>query len=97
MMANVMHFMPEGWEKAACGAAVFLCADYTDAPEDVDCRRCRRTKAFKNYDPTRFDVDVWNHDGDVVRWFKRVTAEEVEEIRQRFEDDPLLSVVVEEA
>lgn len=96
-MANVLHFMPEGATQAVCGAAVFLCNDYTDTPEHVDCKRCRRTRAFSNYDPTRFNVDVWNDEGDVVRWFKRVTAAEVEDIRFQYRDDPTLSVVVEEA
>lgn len=96
-MANVLHFMPEGATTAACGAQVFLCDDYTDTPEYVDCKRCRRTKAFANYDPARFNVDIWNHEGDVVRWFKRLTADEVEEVRTEYEDDPTVSVEVEPA
>lgn len=96
-MANVLHFMPEGASKTACGAPVILCEDYTDIPAHVDCKRCRHTRIFTNYDQTRFNVDVWNHEGDVVRWFKRVTAAEVEDIRFNYQDEPSLSVVVEEA
>jgi len=52
----------------------------------------RRRKADEPRE--RYDVDVWNHDGDVVRWFRNVTDDEVDEIRTQFEDDPLLVVVV---
>lgn len=92
-MASVLHFDVDG--RAACGACVFLCSDYTDDPAHVDCKRCRRTKQFINFDPQRFDVDVWNHEGDVIRYFKRVTASEVEDIRKEY-DEPTLTVSVQE-
>lgn len=95
-MTEVLHFAVDGGP-AACGAPIYLCSEYTDEPKFVDCKRCRRTKQFRNYDPTRFNVDVWNHEGDVVRWFKSVTADEVDEIRREYEDDPTVSVAVEEA
>lgn len=44
----------------------------------------------------RFDVAVWNHEGDIVHAFWGVSADEVDEIQARFEDDPMLSVVVTE-
>lgn len=97
-MGRALHFMPEGSERVACGEKnVFLCEDYTDDRDVVDCGKCKRTKLFKNYDPTRYDVDVWNHQGDVIRWFKRVTADEVESIRGEYEDNPTIEVVVAEA
>lgn len=95
-MANVLHFATDDMPKAACGAQLFLCDDYTDEQRYVDCKRCKATKLFRDYDPTRFDVDVWNHEGDVVRWFRSVTADEVEDIRKEYDDDPSLSVVAEE-
>lgn len=94
--ANALHFMPEDAEKVACGATVFLCSEYTDEREHVDCGRCKRTKVFINYDPMRFDVDVWNFEGDVVRWFRRVTADEVDSIREEYADNPTVEVVVTE-
>ena len=95
-MANVLHFAVNDAPNAACGAAIFLCDDYTDNREYVDCKRCRRTKQFVNYDPTRFDVDVWNHEGDVIRWFRRVNAAEVESIRQQYADNPTATISVVE-
>jgi hypothetical protein len=96
-MANVLHFMPDEADKPACGAKVFLCNEYTDNRRYVDCGRCKRTKLFGNYDPARFDVDVWNHEGDVIRWFRSVTADEVESIRKDYEDNPTAQVVVTDA
>jgi ribosomal protein S27AE len=95
-MGIVLHFMPEDVDKPACGAQVFLCSDYTDDRRYVDCGRCKRTKMFKTYDPTRYDVDVWNDEGDVIRWFRRVNAAEVDSIRREYEDNPTVSVVAEE-
>lgn len=95
-MGAVLHFMSDRMETPACGTQVFLCSDYTDDPRHVDCKRCRRAKAFTGYDPTRYDVDVWNHEGDVIRWFRRVTAAEVDDIRREYEDKPTISISVEE-
>lgn len=96
-MADVLHFATHGAEKAACGTRIFLCSDYTDDRRYVDCGRCKRTTWFANYDPDRFDVDVWNHEGDVIRWFRCVTASEVDGIRKEYADNPTASVVVTEA
>ena len=96
-MGSVLHFAIDGADKAACGARMFLCSDYTDDRRHVDCARCKRTKQFTGYDPARFDVDVWNHKGDVIRWFRRVTTAEVEDIRNEYEDNPTASVVVTDA
>lgn len=95
-MERALHFMAEGADRVACGATVFLCEDYTDNRDAVDCGRCKRTKAFIGYDPTRYDVDVWNHEGDVIRWFRRVTADEVDDIRKEYEDSPTVEVVATE-
>jgi hypothetical protein len=93
-MASVRHFMVDGDDKAACGARIFLCEDSTDDRRYVDCGRCRKTKGFINYDPTRYDVEVWNHKGDVIRWFRSVKANKVDEIRREYEDDPTATLVV---
>lgn len=71
--------------------------DYTDDRRHVDCARCKRTRQFRFYDASRYDVDVWNQEGDVVRWFRRVTGDEVESIRKEFDDNPSVSVVVTDA
>jgi hypothetical protein len=44
-----------------------------------------------------FNVDIWNNQGDVVKHFREVTADEVDDIRDQYEDEPWLDVVVEEA
>jgi hypothetical protein len=44
-----------------------------------------------------YNVDIWNHQGDVVKHFREVTAEEVDDIRDQYDDEPWLDVVVEEA
>lgn len=97
MVSEVIHFMPDEDDRVACGARVFLCSDYTDEPRHVDCGRCKRTKRFRDFDPVRYDVDVWNHEGDVIDFARRVTAERADEMREQYADDPLASVVVEEA
>lgn len=43
-----------------------------------------------------FDVAIWNHEGDVVKAFWGITADEVDEIREQYADEPLLTVVVQE-
>lgn len=95
-MASVLHFMSDRMERPACGAQVFLCDEYTDDVRYVDCGRCKRTKAFRDFDPTRYRVDVWNHEGDVVDSERSATADEVDAIRERYANDPGLSVVAEE-
>jgi hypothetical protein len=92
-MGTVLHFMPDDAEKPACGARVYLCNEYTDDRRYVDCARCKKTKLFGGYDPTRFDVDVWNYDGDVVHHERGVTADRVEQIREEYCD---LCVITEE-
>lgn len=42
----------------------------------------------------RFDVDIWNFEGDVVKAFYDKTPAEVDAIRDQYADDPTLSVVV---
>lgn len=96
-MGAVLHFMSDRMEVPACGAQVFLCSDYTDDARYVDCKRCRRTAAFKGFDPTRYDVDIWNHEGDVIRWFRRVTSDEVDDIRRQYEDNPTVTIAVTES
>jgi hypothetical protein len=43
-----------------------------------------------------YNVDIWNQEGDVVKHFRELTAEEVDEIRDQYEDQPWLTVVAEE-
>ena len=95
-MASVLHFALEGTDQAVCGARTFLCNECTDDRRYVDCKRCKKTKAFIVYDQTRFDVDVWNHEGDVIRWFRRVTADKVDGIRKEYEDNQTVTVVATE-
>lgn len=47
-------------------------------------------------DEPLFNVDIWNNHGDVVKHFREVTADEVDDIRDQYEDEPWLDVVVEE-
>lgn len=46
MATSVLHFAVDDPARAACGAPVFLCSDYTDLRESVDCKRCRKTTEF---------------------------------------------------
>ena len=76
----------------------------------VECARCATLNGWKKRQPTkcrhcglkfefscdRFDVDVWNHEGEVVRHLRDVTWDEAEEIQDEYSDDPLLTVVVEQ-
>lgn len=48
-------------------------------------------------DEPLFNVDIWNNQGDVVKHFREVTADEVDDIRDQYEDEPWLDVVVEDA
>lgn len=96
-MVSLLHFAPGDAERAACGARIFLCEDYTDDRRHVECLRCKKTKLFAGYDPERFDVDIWNHEGDVIRWFRKVNADEVEDIRKEYADNPSVSVAVNAA
>ncbi len=57
----------------------------------------RKPKPTYVEDEPLYNVDVWNNQGDVVRHFREVTADEVDDIRDQFEDEPWLDVVVEES
>lgn len=48
-------------------------------------------------DEPLFNVDVWNTEGDVVKHFREISVEQVDEIRDRYEDEPWLTVVVEDS
>jgi L-arabinose isomerase len=56
----------------------------------------RKLKPTYVEDEPLFNVDIWNNMGDVVRHFREVTAADVEDIRDQYEDEPWLDVVVEE-
>lgn len=43
-----------------------------------------------------YDVAIWDHLGNVVKAFWSVTAEGVDKIREQYEDEPHLTVVVDE-
>ena len=47
-------------------------------------------------DDPLFNVDIWNNQGDVVRHYREVTAAEVDDIRDQYEGEPWLDVVVED-
>lgn len=57
----------------------------------------RKPKSTYVEDEPLFNVDIWNHEGDVVKHFREITADEVDEIRDQYEDEPWLDVVVEES
>lgn len=46
-------------------------------------------------DDERYEVTVWDHEGDIVKKLWEATYEEAEEVREQYEDEPLLTVVVE--
>lgn len=47
-------------------------------------------------DEETFEVEVWNHEGDIVRKVWEATYDEAEAIREEYSDEPLLTVVVRE-
>lgn len=57
----------------------------------------RKPKPTYVEDEPLFNVDIWNNDGDVVKRYWEVTAAEVDDIRDQYEDEPWLNVVVEDA
>jgi hypothetical protein len=42
-----------------------------------------------------YNVTIWNYEGDVVKAYWSVTADEVDDIQEEYADDPMHSVVVE--
>ena len=57
----------------------------TEAGCEIDGRR-----------PERFEITVWDHEGNVVKKVGEANHDEVDEVRERYSDDPLKTVVVEE-
>lgn len=57
--------------------------------------RQARERAEQIVNGPKYNVDIWNHEGDVVKHFREVTADELDEIREQYEDEPL-DVVAEE-
>lgn len=57
----------------------------TDAGRDVDGRP-----------EERFEVTVWDHEGNIVKKLWDASDDEVEEVREQYGDEPLKTVVVEE-
>lgn len=55
-----------------------------------------RKKIQKDPEPL-YDVDIWNTEGDVVKHFREISADEVDEIRDQYADEPCLTVVAEES
>lgn len=47
--------------------------------------------------PLLFNVYIWNNQGDVVKHYRDQTADEVDAIRDQYEDEPWLDIVVEES
>jgi hypothetical protein len=45
----------------------------------------------------RYHVTVWTHEGDVVKALHYASEKEVAELQEEYEDDPLHTVVVEDA
>mgnify|MGYP001609399385 CR=1 FL=1 len=44
----------------------------------------------------RYHVAVWDHEGDVVECRWHATPDEVDELREKYADDPMHDVVAEE-
>lgn len=44
----------------------------------------------------RYHVSVWNHEGDVVEVLWDASADDVDELREKYADDPMHDVVAEE-
>lgn len=57
----------------------------------------RKPKPTYIEDEPLFNVDIWNSQGDVVKHYRDQTADEVDDIRDQYEDEPWLDVVVEDA
>lgn len=57
----------------------------------------RKPKPTYVEDEPLFNVDIWNHMGDIVRHYRDVTAAEVDDIRDQYSDEPYLDVVVEDS
>jgi tRNA(Ile2) C34 agmatinyltransferase TiaS len=94
MTSRVVHFLPDDDDVTACGAKVFLCEEFTENPQHVECGNCKRTKRFKDYDPRRFDVTIWDWEGNELNYHPNVGIEKVEAIQAEHRESPELSVVV---
>lgn len=55
-----------------------------------------RKQKQKPWADERYEVTVWDHEGDVVKKLWDATYEEAEEVREQYVDDPLKTVVIEE-
>lgn len=63
----------------------------------MTARARRRVAPVAVEDEPRFDVQVWDmRDGDLVKVHRDVSADEADRIRDEWEDEPFMSVVVEE-
>lgn len=54
-----------------------------------------RKQKHKTDDDERYEVTVWDHEGNVVKKLWNASYEESEEVRTQYEDDPLKTVVAE--
>jgi hypothetical protein len=50
----------------------------------------------KPWEDERYDVTVWDFEGNIVKKLWDATCEEAEEVREQYDDDPLRTVIVEE-
>lgn len=64
----------------------------------LNCSYRRRTsdRKFPPCSPRTYEVTVWDHEGDIVQKCWAATAADVEAVREKWADDPLKTVVVEE-
>lgn len=44
----------------------------------------------------RFDVTVWDHEGNIIKKLWDASSEEAQAVSEQYADDPLKTVVVEE-
>lgn len=44
----------------------------------------------------RYEATAWGHEGVIVKKLWDATYEEAEELREQYEDDPCVTVIIEE-
>lgn len=54
-----------------------------------------RKQKHKTDDDERYEVTVWDHEGNIVKKLWDASYEECEEVRNQYEDDPLKTVVAD--
>lgn len=42
----------------------------------------------------KFEVTVWDHEGDIVKKYWRASASEVDQVEEEYGDDPLKTIMI---